>query len=163
MSYVDEVMEIIRKKDANEPEFIQAASEVLESIRPVVDANEEVYRKAALLERLIEPERVITFRVPWTDDAGNVHVNRAFRVQFNSAIGPFKGGLRFHPSVTPSVVKFLGFEQTYKNALTGLPIGGAAGGAVLSAELARTNEALAAVSEELKEVRNHLTKAESRK
>ena len=95
MSYVDEVMEIIRKKDANEPEFIQAASEVLESIRPVVDANEEVYRKAALLERLIEPERVITFRVPWTDDNNKVHVNTGYRVEFNSAIGPYKGGLRF--------------------------------------------------------------------
>ena len=128
MSYVDEVMEIIRKKDANEPEFIQAASEVLESIRPVVDANEEVYRKAALLERLIEPERVITFRVPWTDDAGNVHVNRAFRVQFNSAIGPYKGGLRLHPSVYIGILKFLGFEQIFKNSLTGLPIGGGKGG-----------------------------------
>ena len=128
MSYVDEVMEIIRKKDANEPEFIQAASEVLESIRPVVDANEEVYRKAALLERLIEPERVITFRVPWTDDAGNVHVNRAFRVQFNSAIGPYKGGLRLHPSVYIGILQFLGFEQIFKNSLTGLPIGGGKGG-----------------------------------
>ena len=128
MSYVDEVMEIIRKKDANEPEFIQAASEVLESIRPVVDANEEVYRKAALLERLIEPERVITFRVPWTDDAGNVHVNRAFRVQFNIAIGPYKGGLRLHPSVYIDILKFLGFEQIFKNSLTGLPIGGGKGG-----------------------------------
>ena len=128
MSYVDEVLEHVKKKDANEPEFIQAVTEVLESIRVVVDAHEEEYRKAALLERLVEPDRIITFRVPWTDDKGEVHVQRGFRVQFNNAIGPYKGGLRFHPSVYQGILKFLGFEQIFKNALTTLPIGGGKGG-----------------------------------
>ncbi len=128
MSYVDEVLETVKAKNANEPEFIQAVTEVLESIRPVVDANEATYRKAALLERMVEPDRIITFRVPWTDDNGNVHVQRGYRVQFNNAIGPYKGGLRFHPSVYPGILKFLGFEQVYKNALTTLPIGGGKGG-----------------------------------
>ena len=128
MSYVDEVLESVRKKNGHEPEFIQAVTEVLESIRVVVDANEEKYRKAALLERLVEPDRIITFRVPWTDDQGNVHVQRGYRVQFNNAIGPYKGGLRFHPSVYQGILKFLGFEQVFKNALTTLPIGGGKGG-----------------------------------
>ncbi len=128
MSYVDEVLATVKEKNAYEPEFIQAVTEVLESIRPVVDANEEKYRAAALLERMVEPDRVITFRVPWTDDNGNVHVQRGYRVQFNNAIGPYKGGLRFHPSVYPGILKFLGFEQVYKNALTTLPIGGGKGG-----------------------------------
>ena len=128
MSYVDEVLESVKKKNAHEPEFIQAVTEVLESIRVVVDANEEKYRKAALLERLVEPDRIITFRVPWTDDQGNVHVQRGYRVQFNNAIGPYKGGLRFHPSVYQGILKFLGFEQVFKNALTTLPIGGGKGG-----------------------------------
>ncbi len=128
MSYVDEVLATVKEKNAHEPEFIQAVTEVLDSIRPVVDANEEKYRKAALLERMVEPDRIITFRVPWTDDNGNVHVQRGYRVQFNNAIGPYKGGLRFHPSVYPGILKFLGFEQVYKNALTTLPIGGGKGG-----------------------------------
>ena len=128
MSYVDEVLESVKKKNAHEPEFIQAVTEVLESIRVVVDANEAVYRKAALLERLVEPDRIITFRVPWTDDKGEVHVQRGYRVQFNNAIGPYKGGLRFHPSVYQGILKFLGFEQIFKNALTTLPIGGGKGG-----------------------------------
>ena len=128
MSYVDEVLEHVKKKDANEPEFIQAVTEVLESIRVVVDAHEEEYRKVALLERLVEPDRIISFRVPWTDDKGEVHVQRGFRVQFNNAIGPYKGGLRFHPSVYQGILKFLGFEQIFKNALTTLPIGGGKGG-----------------------------------
>ncbi|MBP3913054.1 MAG: NADP-specific glutamate dehydrogenase [Lachnospiraceae bacterium] len=128
MSYVDEVLESVKKKNGHEPEFIQAVTEVLESIRVVVDANEEKYRKAALLERLVEPDRIITFRVPWTDDQGNVHVQRGYRVQFNNAIGPYKGGLRFHPSVYQGILKFLGFEQVFKNALTTLPIGGGKGG-----------------------------------
>lgn len=128
MSYVDEVLESVKKKNAAEPEFIQAVTEVLESIRVVVDENEEKYRKAALLERLVEPDRIITFRVPWTDDNGNVHVQRGYRVQFNNAIGPYKGGLRFHPSVYQGILKFLGFEQVFKNALTTLPIGGGKGG-----------------------------------
>ena len=128
MSYVDEVLEQVKQKNAHEPEFIQAVTEVLESIRVVVDANEEKYRKAALLERLVEPDRIITFRVPWTDDKGEVHVQRGYRVQFNNAIGPYKGGLRFHPSVYQGILKFLGFEQIFKNALTTLPIGGGKGG-----------------------------------
>ncbi len=128
MSYVDEVLESVKQKNAHEPEFIQAVTEVLESIRVVVDANEEKYRKVALLERLVEPDRIISFRVPWTDDNGQVHVQRGYRVQFNNAIGPYKGGLRFHPSVYQGILKFLGFEQIFKNALTTLPIGGGKGG-----------------------------------
>ena len=124
MSYVDEVLEYVNKKDYNEKEFLQAVGEVLNSLRPVIDANEEKFRKVALLERLIEPERILRFRVPWIDDKGQVHVNRGYRVQFNSAIGPYKGGLRLHPSVNLGIVKFLGFEQIFKNSLTGLPIGG---------------------------------------
>ncbi len=128
MGYVDEVLEDVKKKNANEPEFLQAVTEVLDSIRPVVDRNEELYRKNALLERLVEPDRIITFRVPWTDDNGKVHIQRGYRVQFNDAIGPYKGGLRFHPSVYVGILKFLGFEQVFKNSLTGLPIGGGKGG-----------------------------------
>ena len=128
MSYVDEVIELVEKKNPGEPEFHQAVREVLESLKPVVEANEGKIRKAALLERLVEPERVIMFRVPWVDDNGNVHVNKGYRVQFNSAIGPYKGGLRFHPSVYLGIIKFLGFEQIFKNSLTGLPIGGGKGG-----------------------------------
>ena len=128
MSYVDEVMESVRRKDAAEPEFLQAVSEVLESLRAVVEAKEEKYRKYGILERIVEPERIITFRVPWTDDNGKVQVNRGYRIEFNSAIGPYKGGLRFHPTVNQGILKFLGFEQTFKNSLTGLPIGGGKGG-----------------------------------
>ena len=128
MSYVDEVLASVKEKNAHEPEFLQAVSEVLESIRVVVNAHEEEYRKVALLERLVEPDRIITFRVPWTDDNGKVHVQRGYRVQFNNAIGPYKGGLRFHPSVYQGILKFLGFEQIFKNALTTLPIGGGKGG-----------------------------------
>ena len=128
MSYVDEVIESVVKKNPGEPEFHQAVKEVLESLKPVVEANEEKYRKEALLERLVEPERVIMFRVPWVDDKGAVQVNKGYRVQFNSAIGPYKGGLRFHPSVYLGIIKFLGFEQIFKNSLTGLPIGGGKGG-----------------------------------
>ncbi len=128
MSYVDEVIEAVVKKNPGEPEFHQAVKEVLDSLRPVVEANEEKYRKEALLERLVEPERVIMFRVPWVDDQGKVQVNKGYRVQFNSAIGPYKGGLRLHPSVNMGIIKFLGFEQIFKNSLTGLPIGGGKGG-----------------------------------
>ncbi len=128
MSYVDEVFAQLQKKHPNEPEFLEAAKEVLDSIAPVAAKNEEVYRKNVLLERLVEPERIITFKVPWTDDKGVNHVNLGYRVQFNSAIGPYKGGLRFHPSVNQSILKFLGFEQIFKNSLTGLPIGGGKGG-----------------------------------
>ena len=128
MSYVDEVIEQVTAKNPGEPEFHQAVREVLDSIRPVVDANEEKFRRDALLERLVNPERQIKFRVPWIDDNGNVHVNTGYRVQFNSAIGPYKGGLRLHPSVNIGIIKFLGFEQIFKTSLTGLPIGGGKGG-----------------------------------
>lgn len=128
MSYVDEVLEQLIEKNPAEPEFHQAAKEVLESLRPVVEKNEEKFRKDALLERLVNPERQLKFRVPWVDDNGQVQVNTGYRVQFNSAIGPYKGGLRFHPSVNLGIIKFLGFEQIFKNSLTGLPIGGGKGG-----------------------------------
>ena len=128
MSYVDEILEKLIIKNPSEMEFHQSAKEVLDSLRVVVDKNEEIFRKEALLERLTEPERIISFRVPWVDDNGQVHVNKGFRVQFSSAIGPYKGGLRLHPSVNQGIVKFLGFEQIFKNALTGLPIGGGKGG-----------------------------------
>lgn len=128
MSYVDEVLEVVQKKNADQPEFLQAVTEVLESLRPVIDANEELYKKNAILERITEPDRQIMFRVPWVDDNGQVQVNTGYRVQFNSAIGPYKGGLRFHPSVNIGIIKFLGFEQIFKNSLTGLAIGGGKGG-----------------------------------
>lgn len=128
MSYVDDVLAKVIAKNPSEPEFHQAVTEVFESIRPLIEANEEFYKKEAILERLTEPERMIKFRVPWVDDKGNVQVNMGVRVQFNSAIGPYKGGLRFHPSVNQGIIKFLGFEQIFKNSLTGLPIGGGKGG-----------------------------------
>ncbi len=128
MSYVDEVIERVIKENPNEPEFHQAVKEVLDSLRPVIDENEEKYRRDALLERLVNPERQIKFRVPWIDDKGNAHVNTGYRVQFNSAIGPYKGGIRLHPTVNIGIIKFLGFEQIFKNSLTGLPIGGGKGG-----------------------------------
>ena len=127
MSYVDNVIELVKEKNPNEPEFIQAVTEVLTSLKPVIDAHPE-YEKASLLERLVEPERVIMVRVPWVDDAGNVQVNRGYRVQYNSCIGPYKGGIRLHPSVNLSIIKFLGFEQIFKNSLTTLPMGGGKGG-----------------------------------
>ena len=129
MSYVDEVYEGLKAKHPHEPEFLEAAKRILESLDPIVSKNEDVYRKNALLERFVEPERIIMFRVPWTDDKGVNHVNLGYRVQFNSAIGPYKGGLRFHPSVNQSILKFLGMEQILKNSLTSLPIGGGKGGA----------------------------------
>lgn len=128
MGYVDEVIELVVKKNPAEPEFHQAVKEVLESLRIVVDANEEKYRREGLLERLVEPDRQIKFKVPWVDDNGKVQVNTGYRVQFNNAIGPYKGGLRLHPSVNLGIIKFLGFEQIFKNSLTGLPIGGGKGG-----------------------------------
>ena len=128
MSYVDEVIEQVVAQNPAEPEFHQAVKEVLESLRVVVEANEEAFRRDALLERLVNPERQFKFRVPWVDDKGQVHVNTGYRVQFNSAIGPHKGGLRLHPSVNLGIIKFLGFEQIFKNSLTGLPIGGGKGG-----------------------------------
>ena len=128
MSYVDEVLAKVKEKNASEPEFLQAVEEVLNSLRPVIDANEDKYRREALLERICEPERQFKFRVPWVDDKGQVQVNTGYRVQFNSAIGPYKGGIRLHPSVNIGIIKFLGFEQIFKNSLTGLPIGGGKGG-----------------------------------
>ena len=128
MSYVDEVLERVIAKNPAEPEFHQAAKEVLNSLRPVIEANEETYRREALLERLTEPDRQFKFRVPWVDDKGQVQVNTGYRVQFNNSIGPYKGGLRLHPSVNLGIIKFLGFEQIFKNSLTGLPIGGGKGG-----------------------------------
>ena len=128
MSYVDEVIAKTIEKNPAQPEFHQAVREVLESLKPIVEANEDLYRREALLERIVEPERQILFRVPWVDDKGQVQVNKGFRVQFNSAIGPYKGGIRLHPSVNIGIIKFLGFEQIFKNSLTGLPIGGGKGG-----------------------------------
>jgi len=128
MSYVDEIIDKVIAQNPGQPEFHQTVKEVLDSLRPVVEANEEKYRKEALLERMTMPERVIMFRVPWVDDKGQAQVNTGYRVQFNGAIGPYKGGLRFHPSVNLSIIKFLGFEQTFKNSLTGLPMGGGKGG-----------------------------------
>lgn len=128
MSYVDRIIAATEAKNADQPEFLQAVREVLNSLRSIVEEDNS-YEKAGILERLVEPERVVMFRVPWVDDEGKVQVNRGYRVQFNSAIGPYKGGLRFHPSVNLSIIKFLGFEQTLKNSLTGLPIGGGKGGA----------------------------------
>ena len=127
MSYVERVIEQVKAKNPNEPEFIQAVTEVLTSLEPVIESN-PAYEKAALLERIVEPERVIMFRVPWTDDEGNVHVNRGYRVEYNSCLGPYKGGLRLHPSVNLGIIKFLGFEQIFKNSLTTLPMGGGKGG-----------------------------------
>ena len=128
MSYVDDVLELVKKKNASEPEFIQAVTEVFESLKPVIEANEDLYKREAILERITEPERQFKFRVPWVDDKGQVRVNTGYRVQFNSAIGPYKGGIRLHPSVNIGIIKFLGFEQIFKNSLTSLPIGGGKGG-----------------------------------
>ncbi len=127
MKYTERVIEMVKEKNAEQPEFIQAVTEVLQSLEPVIEAHPE-YEKASLLERIVEPERVVIFRVPWVDDQGNVQVNRGFRVQYNSAIGPYKGGLRLHPSVNLGIIKFLGFEQVFKNSLTTLPMGGGKGG-----------------------------------
>ena len=155
MSYVESVLaELIRKNPAQE-EFIQAATEVLHSLEPVIEANPQ-YQKAALLERLVEPERVVMFRVPWVDDAGNVQVNRGFRVQFNSAIGPYKGGLRLHPSVNLGIIKFLGFEQIFKDALTGLPIGGGKGGSDFDPKGKSDNEVMRFCQSFMTELYRHI-------
>src|SRR5512136_900085 len=128
MSYIEDVIALVKKRNPGELEFHQAVDEVLSSLEPVMDRHPE-YKKAKILERAVEPERVIMFRVPWIDDKGEVQVNRGFRIEMNSAIGPYKGGLRFHPSVNLSILKFLAFEQVFKNALTTVPIGGGKGGA----------------------------------
>ncbi|MBE6754231.1 MAG: NADP-specific glutamate dehydrogenase [Ruminococcaceae bacterium] len=153
--YVARVLDIIKARNANEPEFIQAATEVLESIAPVLDAHPE-YEAAGLLERLVEPERQIMFRVPWVDDNGNVQVNRGFRVQFNSAIGPYKGGCRFHPSVYLGIMKFLAFEQIFKNSLTSLPIGGAKGGSDFDPKGKSDREVMAFCQSFMTELSRHI-------
>ena len=155
MSYVSEQLEILKKKNANEPEFIQAATEVLESLAPVFEQNPK-YEENSILERITEPERVIMFRVPWVDDNGKVQVNRGFRVQFNSAIGPYKGGLRLHPSVNLGVIKFLGFEQIFKNSLTELPIGGGKGGSDFDPKGKSDREVMAFCQSFMTELSRHI-------
>jgi glutamate dehydrogenase (NADP+) len=155
MSYVDRIIADLEKKNAEQPEFLQAAKEVLESLRVVVD-NDKKYEDAALLERLVEPERIIQFRVPWVDDSGKVQVNRGYRVEYNSAIGPYKGGLRFHPSVNLSIIKFLGFEQIFKNSLTGLPIGGGKGGSDFDPKGKSDNEVMAFCQSFMTELQRHI-------
>ena len=155
MSYVSEQLEKLKAKNSNEPEFIQAATEVLESLEPVFEKNPQ-YEAAGILERITEPERVIMFRVPWVDDNGKVQVNRGFRVQFNSAIGPYKGGLRLHPSVNLGVIKFLGFEQIFKNSLTGLPIGGGKGGSDFDPKGKSDREVMAFCQSFMTELQRHI-------
>jgi len=155
MGYIDNIISIIERRDAGQPEFLQAAKEVLDSLRIIVDKDNS-YEKAGLLERLIEPERAIVFRVPWIDDAGKVQVNRGYRVQFSSAIGPYKGGLRFHPSVTLSIIKFLGFEQIFKNSLTGLPMGGGKGGSDFDPKGKSDNEVMRFCQSFMTELYRHI-------
>ena len=155
MSYVDNVIEQVKAKNAEQPEFIQAVTEVLQSLEPVIEAHPE-YEEAALLERIVEPERVIMFRVPWVDDNGKVQVNRGFRVQFNSAIGPYKGGLRLHPSVNLGIIKFLGFEQIFKNSLTTLPMGGGKGGCDFDPKGKSDNEVMRFCQAFMTELQRHI-------
>jgi glutamate dehydrogenase (NADP+) len=155
MSY-QEILENVRKRNPNEPEFLQAAEEVILSVLPVLERNPE-YARLKLLERMLEPERMISFRVTWLDDKGNVQLNRGYRVQMNSAIGPFKGGLRFHPSVTPSVLKFLAFEQVFKNALTGIPMGGAKGGSDFDPKGKSDNEVMKFCQAFMGELARHIS------
>ena len=154
-SYTDEVLEQVKAKNPNEPEFIQAVTEVLHTLKPVVDAHPE-YQKSALLERLCEPERIISFRVSWLDDKGDVQVNKGYRIQFNGAIGPYKGGLRFHPSVNQSIMKFLAFEQVFKNSLTGLPIGGGKGGSDFDPKGKSDNEIMKFCQSFMTELQRHI-------
>ena len=154
--YLKSVIDATKAKNASEPEFIQAMEEVLSTIEPIVSKHEEEYKKEGLLERLVEPERIISFRVPWIDDKGQVQVNRGYRVQFNSAIGPYKGGLRFHPSVNQSILKFLGFEQIFKNALTGLLIGGGKGGSDFDPKGKSDNEVMKFCQSFMNELQKHI-------
>jgi len=156
MSYVDSILERVQQQNPHEPEFNQAVKEVLESLRPVIEANEEKFKRDALLERLTTPERVIMFRVPWVDDNGQVQVNNAYRVQFNGAIGPYKGGMRFHPSVNLSIMKFLAFEQTFKNSLTGLPMGGGKGGSDFNPKGKSDREVMAFCQSLMNELFRHI-------
>ena len=158
MSYVDEIYNRVVEQNPGEPEFHQAVKEVLDSLKLVIDANEEKYRKAGVLERFTEPERIVSFKVPWVDDKGNVQVNKGYRVQFNSAIGPYKGGLRFHPSVNQSIFKFLGFEQTLKNSLTGLPMGGGKGGSNFDPKGKSDREIMAFCQSFMTELYRHIGK-----
>ena len=155
MSYTERVVGELKTRYADQPEFVQAATEVLESIEPAVSAHPE-YEATGLLERIVEPERVVMFRVPWTDDDGKVQVNRGFRVEYNSAIGPYKGGLRFHPSVNLGILKFLGFEQIFKNALTGLPMGGGKGGADFDPKGKSDREVMAFCQSFMTELQRHI-------
>lgn len=155
MHYIDSVIETTRKKDSHEPEFIQAVTEVLTSLKPVIDANPQ-YQKAGILERLVEPERVIMFRVPWVDDTGVVQVNRGYRVQFNSCLGPYKGGIRLHPSVNLSIIKFLGFEQVFKNSLTTLPMGAGKGGCDFDPKGKSDNEVMRFCQSFMTELSRHI-------
>ncbi|MBR5896170.1 MAG: NADP-specific glutamate dehydrogenase [Lachnospiraceae bacterium] len=156
MSYVDDVYKLVVEKNPAQPEFHQAVKEVFESLRVVIEANEEKFKKDALLERLVTPERQILFRVPWVDDKGQVQVNNGFRVQFNSAIGPYKGGLRLHPSVNLGIIKFLGFEQIFKNSLTGLPIGGGKGGSDFDPKGKSDREVMAFCQSFINELYRHI-------
>ena len=156
MSYVDEIFDRVKLQNPGQPEFHQAVEEVLESLRTVVEMNEEKYRREALLERLTTPERVIMFSVPWVDDKGQVQVNNGYRVQYNGAIGPYKGGIRFHPSVNLSILKFLGFEQVFKNSLTGLPMGGAKGGSDFDPKGKSDREVMAFCQSFMNELNKHI-------
>ena len=158
MSYVDEIYERVVAQNQGEPEFHQAVKEVLDSLKLVIDANEEKYRREGILERFTEPERIVSFRVPWVDDNGAVQVNKGYRIQFNSAIGPYKGGLRFHPSVNQSILKFLGFEQTLKNSLTGLPMGGGKGGSNFDPKGKSDREVMAFCQSFMTELYRHIGK-----
>ena len=155
MDYVDSVIANLEKKNPDQSEFLQAAREVLDSLRPIVE-RDSVYEKNGVLERMVEPERLIMFRVPWVDDSGKVCVNRGYRVQYNSAIGPYKGGLRFHPSVNMSIIKFLGFEQTFKNSLTGLPMGGGKGGSDFDPKGKSSNEVMRFCQSFISELFRHI-------
>jgi glutamate dehydrogenase (NADP+) len=155
MSYVKDVLAIVEKRNAGEPEFLQAAKEVLESLEPVIERNPE-YKEARILDRIVEPERQLMFRVPWQDDQGRVQVNRGYRIQFNSAIGPYKGGLRFHPSVTLSILKFLAFEQIFKNSLTTLPMGGGKGGSDFDPKGKSDNEVMRFCQSFMTELQRHV-------
>ena len=156
MSYVDEVLAKLKQKNAAEPEFLQAAEEVLNSLRPVIDRNEELYRREALLERITEPDRQFKFKVTWVDDKGQTQVNTGYRIQFNNAIGPYKGGLRLHPSVYTGIIKFLGFEQIFKNSLTGLPIGGGKGGSDFDPKGKSDREVMAFCQSFMSELYRHI-------
>ena len=156
MSYVDKVLQEINVRFKDQPEFLQAVAEVFNSLRPVIEENEEVFKRDAILERISEPDRQIIFRVPWVDDNGQAHVNRGYRVQFNNAIGPYKGGIRLHPSVNLSIIKFLGFEQIFKNSLTGLPIGGAKGGSDFDPKGKSDREILAFCQSFMTELYKHI-------